>query len=135
MASNDMHDRLLPIARFCAPYSTVGALFMYIVALLIAKQPFYLLGLDDFEQSRENALGSMWLFIAIVLISTAYMGYESSTQRNYDLVETGNSPNLPRGMSSYNYYSDNPDVELTPIRGSGSFDNDDDILDDLREFS
>lgn len=98
--------------------------------MLIAKQPFYLLGLDDYDQSKDNALGAMWLFIAIVLISTAYMGYESSTQHSYDLVEEEDRPNLPRGMSSYNYREDS-DVELIPIRGS----HDDDSFDDLREFS
>jgi len=98
-----LEDIACPLSKFCAPYSAIGALFMFWVGAMIAKQPFFLSGLDDTEVCKDNAFGAMWLFIVIFGISVACLIYESASQNNHDrgLDRPAYSPILPPGMTDY----------------------------------
>jgi len=126
---------------------------------MIAKQPFYLLGLDDYDQCKDNAFGAMWLFIVIFGASLFFLVYESHLQSNHDRASQGLDcqyrPILPSGMSDYEVSSSlGSELEMSDIgMGMGVMvdyldgndhhhhhhhdddDDDDDDFNGLREIS
>lgn len=100
-----LHEKANCLANFCAPYSAVGALFMFWVGMMISKQPFFVLGLEDRDQSKSNAFEAMWVFLITLATSIIYLVYESAIEnrRHYqsDFSDEEDHPMLPRGMSDY----------------------------------
>ena len=74
------------------------------------KQPFFLLGLEDLDNCKNNAFGAMWLFIMIFASSVIFILYDTATKTNFQDLDEGESvPILPRGMTDYRV---NSEVEL-----------------------
>lgn len=119
-----MRNRLSPLAHCCAPYSAIGALFMFWVGMMIIKQPFLLVGLKDYDECKDTAFGTMWLFIFLFVTSVIYICYDSVTQSNGSSTrgrgggsgeyvdEDDTRPILPPGMSNYRV---NSEVELSHL--------------------
>lgn len=119
---NLMMKKLGPTANCCAPYSAVGALFMFWVGMMMVKQPFFILGLEDLEKCKGNAFGAMWLFISIFSACLIFFIFESNMQPNCRYIEHAEDhPILPPGMTDYRV---NSEVELSGMMES-----------DLREIS
>jgi len=89
---------------------------------MIVKQPFFLLGLDDYEVCKDSAFGAMWIFIMTFAVSVIYIVYESSSKPPYEEVDHREErPMLPPGMTDYRV---NSEVELSELMHA-----------DLREIS
>uniref|UniRef100_A0A6T7ISQ1 Uncharacterized protein n=1 Tax=Attheya septentrionalis TaxID=420275 RepID=A0A6T7ISQ1_9STRA len=83
---------LLGCSNFCAYYSVIGALFMFLVATLISKQPFYIGGLEDVDLCKSSAVGAMGMFLFTFVASVAHICYEkanpySRTNTNLNSME------------------------------------------------
>lgn len=90
------------MAHFCLPYSFVGGIFMLWVGMMIARQPFFLTGIDR-NESKDVAFSTMRLFIAIFAASITYIVYESASQNLRGLNNNNDdyTPIHPQGMSTY----------------------------------
>lgn len=87
--------------------------------MMISKQPFFFLGLEDVNQCKSNAFGAMWVFLISFGTSIAYLVFESAIEnkRRRQLErpqeqEQEDHPMLPRGMSDYIV---NTEVELSDM--------------------
>mmetsp|Transcript_2541 Transcript_2541/g.3815 ORF Transcript_2541/g.3815 Transcript_2541/m.3815 type:complete len:102 (-) Transcript_2541:562-867(-) len=85
--------------------------------MMILKQPFFLLGLNDIDECKDNAFGAMWMFILTFTASVFTVCYDSTTMaREVDhrsiYGEREDRPILPPGMSSYRV---NSEVELSTM--------------------
>jgi len=92
------------LSHCCAIYSIVGALFQLWVWIMITKQPFYIRGLEDVDNCKKSAFGSMVLFITIFFLSVCYLCLDSSRRRRYgqlDISEHSERSSLPPGMTDY----------------------------------
>ena len=91
--------------------------------MMIKKQPFLILGLNDYKESEDIASQCMWLFIAIFSTSLTFIFYESNTRPVYRHVQHAEDhPILPPGMTDYRVSTE---VELSGMM----------IRSDLREIS
>jgi hypothetical protein len=93
--------------------------FKFWVGMMISKQPFFFLGLEDVNQCKSNAFGAMWVFLISFGASIAYLIFESAIEnkRRRQLEysheqEQEDHPMLPRGMSDYIV---NTEVELSDM--------------------
>ena len=92
------------------------------VGMMMVKQPFFILGLEDLEKCKGNAFGAMWLFISIFSACLIFFIFESNMQPNCRYIEHAEDhPILPPGMTDYRV---NSEVELSGMMES-----------DLREIS
>ena len=85
--------------------------------MMILKQPFFLLGLEDTDQCKNNAFGAMWMFIITFILSVFTICHDSSVEtreREHMMFhgEDEDRPILPPGMSSYRV---NSEVELSEM--------------------
>ena len=101
---------------------------------MIAKQPFFLLGLENHEVCKDNAFGAMWLFVAIFGSSVAFLIYESVIKNNHDrgFDQSDYNPILPPGMSDYEV---NTQLEMTEMSDMQLITDDLIMNSDLREIS
>ncbi len=51
------------------------------VSIILEKQPFFINGIEDYEEARENAVGAMGLF-AITLLYSIYKIYNPSEDKD-----------------------------------------------------
>mmetsp|Transcript_17177 Transcript_17177/g.20985 ORF Transcript_17177/g.20985 Transcript_17177/m.20985 type:complete len:91 (+) Transcript_17177:140-412(+) len=86
----------------CALYSVVGILFCFWVSVLLAKQPFFITGIDDFDTARENANGAMGLFV----VTLAYSLYKIYFPTKEDTIDTSGPEGyqLNTGATEYGSY-------------------------------
>jgi hypothetical protein len=84
--------------------------------MMISRQPFFFLGLDDLDQCKSNAFGAMWVFLITLATCIVYLVFESAiqnrTSRQSPFLEEEDHPMLPRGMSDYVV---NTEVELSDM--------------------
>jgi hypothetical protein len=77
------------------------------VWVMITKQPFYMKGLDDEKNCRDNAFGAIFVFLVLFLISGLYLAFDSfclhrmyGSSSSYGDVEQMDFM-LPPGMTDY----------------------------------
>eukprot|EP00526_Cylindrotheca_closterium_P022252 CAMPEP_0113603536 /NCGR_PEP_ID=MMETSP0017_2-20120614/1329_1 /TAXON_ID=2856 /ORGANISM="Cylindrotheca closterium" /LENGTH=117 /DNA_ID=CAMNT_0000511931 /DNA_START=39 /DNA_END=392 /DNA_ORIENTATION=+ /assembly_acc=CAM_ASM_000147 len=64
-------------SQFCAVYSIVGVLFMFMVAMMLTYQPELIAGFDDYEAATKNTYGAMTFFFVTFVASIVYLIKES----------------------------------------------------------
>ena len=117
--------------------------------MMLTKQPFYVLGIEDVESCKNNAFGAMWTFIVTFGLSVGFLMYESSAKQRrantgFDSVDYHQI--LPPGMSDYqpnvhvsHHGQDSDDefdstLELSNFGAPDSPDDDDDDEIEVREL-
>mmetsp|Transcript_7237 Transcript_7237/g.16468 ORF Transcript_7237/g.16468 Transcript_7237/m.16468 type:complete len:107 (+) Transcript_7237:76-396(+) len=68
-------------SRCCCFYSAVGALFTAWCSILIHFQPFYIGGLDSVSGTENSALGAMFTFIGVFVLSLGGMYYDANYKK------------------------------------------------------
>mmetsp|Transcript_32316 Transcript_32316/g.75992 ORF Transcript_32316/g.75992 Transcript_32316/m.75992 type:complete len:126 (-) Transcript_32316:107-484(-) len=102
-------------SNFCARYSVVGLIFMSMVWTLLTYEPFYIGGIEDYEQATSNAFGAAKTFLAVFILSVIYLVFDALTG------EDKNNPRLATRRSFGHEY------DAVPMSGIGGpdlmFDN------------
>mmetsp|Transcript_12862 Transcript_12862/g.24432 ORF Transcript_12862/g.24432 Transcript_12862/m.24432 type:complete len:102 (-) Transcript_12862:133-438(-) len=64
-------------SRCCAFYSVTGFIFTLWVGVMLQTQPFFIAGVEDAEEARNNAFGAMGMFLACFVLSIIGIWYDS----------------------------------------------------------
>mmetsp|Transcript_1105 Transcript_1105/g.2184 ORF Transcript_1105/g.2184 Transcript_1105/m.2184 type:complete len:105 (-) Transcript_1105:161-475(-) len=86
-----MSSKLGGRSRCCAAYSVVGAMFTLWVAIMLHAQPFFILGVDNSKDARDNAFGAFVMFLATFVASSIGVWYDSNIDQ--DQIESAAAGN------------------------------------------
>eukprot|EP00522_Entomoneis_paludosa_P014133 CAMPEP_0172459414 /NCGR_PEP_ID=MMETSP1065-20121228/32576_1 /TAXON_ID=265537 /ORGANISM="Amphiprora paludosa, Strain CCMP125" /LENGTH=104 /DNA_ID=CAMNT_0013214087 /DNA_START=47 /DNA_END=361 /DNA_ORIENTATION=- len=90
-------------SRCCAFYSVTGLIFTAWVGVMLKTQPFFIAGIEDYDQATSSAFGAAAMFLATFVLSVLGIWHDSGSKEDA-VVENGNgSPE-----SEYQLASDVP---------------------------
>eukprot|EP00527_Entomoneis_sp_CCMP2396_P009628 CAMPEP_0198136682 /NCGR_PEP_ID=MMETSP1443-20131203/305_1 /TAXON_ID=186043 /ORGANISM="Entomoneis sp., Strain CCMP2396" /LENGTH=102 /DNA_ID=CAMNT_0043797941 /DNA_START=157 /DNA_END=465 /DNA_ORIENTATION=- len=88
-------------SHFCAFYSTTGLLFTAWVGVMLQTQPFFVGGIEDYDQAKSSAFGAAAMFLFCFVASVIGIYQDSGSK------ETADS-NGTNGETEYQLASDVP---------------------------
>mmetsp|Transcript_2487 Transcript_2487/g.3553 ORF Transcript_2487/g.3553 Transcript_2487/m.3553 type:complete len:105 (+) Transcript_2487:107-421(+) len=68
-------------SRCCLGYSVAGFVFTLWIGILLATQPFFIAGIEDADQAKNNAFGAMGMFLFTFFASLGGMYYDSNFKK------------------------------------------------------
>jgi hypothetical protein len=95
-----MHASLLTLLIF---------FLQLLVATLLTKQPFFIGGIDDYDQARGAAYGAMWAYVVSFVISVVIGVREARQEHRESVIMRSNYGQVP-SLDLQNYEVDLQDL-------------------------